>query len=418
MGLEIAGNIGALLSGAVKGYQTQDELEIKKRALEEEKLLKQQAIEADLRKSGRIPSPDGGWVLSDEEKEKRELDSLYKQSQMELNKSRAKYYDEGGGGAGNLKIQSALVEKFQEVDPLTGNVKLSPLGEKRQQLILDAEKAKIAKLYGNISVPEAPSVAAKNRAEADAKRAAQIAEGWTIDPNNPNNLIAPKVLYTPLEQEMIKEAIKQGRKYDPRTGKIEKLWDVKVDKPQKEKSIKVDTITREAAKKLATWSTTHSSIKNTIEELKDPNKSLNEKINIGVLLAKNLNSPTMGLPDAVTGSEGAQSIGLIDPALNKYKWGWKPDVPAFIKKIEATNRILEQNIQQQETLLDQLESGKSVTDYLKTSNGPGNIQQPKDANKTIDEAKVARAKAVLNDPKAPAKAKMGAKTYLNSVGVK
>lgn len=78
MSLELAGNIAAALGGAVQGYQAQSDIEMKRKALEEDQKLKRLQLQAGLLEKGTQLSPDGGLVFTPEAEEEKKLDRQIK----------------------------------------------------------------------------------------------------------------------------------------------------------------------------------------------------------------------------------------------------------------------------------------------------------------------------------------------------
>jgi len=411
MGLEMAGNIAALLGGAVKGYQDQSVLELKKRESEADVLHKKGLIDAAYTKEGFIKGPDGEWVLSPYAIEKQKLDEEYKRAQIDSTKALAEYRKEGGGIGQEIKGILGGLDR----NPITGKLEAGPRLKAKDDLEQRYKEGLIKKALGEVAVPEAPSVVAKNKILTDAEKAKLIKQGYTIDPNNPENLIAPKVIYTPVEEEMIKEAIKQGRKYDPKTGKIEKLWDVKKDKP--EKTIIEDTIEREVAKSVAVQATIYSQIMPVIKTFEDQNVSEKQKIAAGETIAKAINS-NAGSWDAVTGGEAERALGQLDILPNKHKLKFRADTQEFLKSIKRLNKRIYDTINSNEQILKGVRSSGGVTGLLQKDNVPLPPDKKENEPPVMNNEKVIRAKSVLNDPKATEKAKLGARKYLNQLGVK
>ena len=239
MSLETAGNIAALFGGALKGYQDQTEIELKKKQLERDEELKRLQIEAGLLEKGLTRDDKGVWGLSPEERQKRDLDALYKQSQMELNKARGEYYKEGGQFGGELK---AALGGFTK-DPLGNLVETDYLKQKRAQE-LAYQKAQMDKTLGNVKVPEAESVAEKNKIQTTIEEKKLYDAGLMRDPKNRDNFIPrPNFVRPPtkLEEEKTKKYLDQGLEWDYLTGKTKKIvgWKSK-EAQQSEKDAKED----------------------------------------------------------------------------------------------------------------------------------------------------------------------------------
>lgn len=229
MGLETAGNIAALFGGAVKGYQDQSEIELKKQQLARDEELKRLQIEAGLMEKGLIKSANGGWEYSPEELDKRKLDRDYKQAQIDYTKARAEY--SLGGGS---ELQAAKLGFIK--DPLGNLVESDYLKQKRQQE-LDYQAAQAKKALGLVNVPEAASVAALNQQKV-TEAAAKLRDEYGIEIGPKGEVIKIEGWVKPWtkgELEERKDYRDQGFDYNPRTKEKTPIkgWKSKQDKQDK-----------------------------------------------------------------------------------------------------------------------------------------------------------------------------------------
>ena len=137
MSLESAGNIAALLGGAVKGHQDQSELELKRKQISSDNAYKKAMLNIELGKQGLLKSDTGGVIFTPEMKQKKELDTEAQQIELETKK-------------GNLaRILAELSDKGYQTDirpglikPVTGFVSKE---EKKEARLLENESKKEAK---------------------------------------------------------------------------------------------------------------------------------------------------------------------------------------------------------------------------------------------------------------------------------
>jgi len=413
MSLETAGNIAALFGGAVKGYQDQSEIELKKQQLARDEELKRLQIEAGLMEKGLIKSANGGWEYSPEELDKRKLDRDYKQAQIGATEALAEYRKTGGN---DLKSAQAGFEK----DPL-GNLVESDYLKRKRQLELDYQAAQAKKSLGLVNVPEAASVEAKNKVEADLKSAELLEKGFTLLPDG--KWLAPDESKKPWnkEEQDVRKYYREelGVEFNPRTGKKEKIegWRPKKENKPKEKTIIEDTMEREIAKKVAVQATIHSQIMPVIKTFEDPNISEKQKIAAGDTIAKSINS-SAGSWDAVTGGEAERALGQLDILPNKHKLKFGADTQEFLKSIKNLNKRIANTISSNERILKGVRSGVGVSGLIEKDNIPVPPDKKENEPPVMSTDKVIRAKSVLSDPKATEKAKLGARKYLNQLGVK
>lgn len=408
MDLESWGNLASFAKGATEGYQTQTELELKRKRDAEELRLKQAALDADLTGKGLIKGPDDVWVYSPEAKEKQKLDADYKKALTYATNELGKQRSEGG----NLGFQLKSLKEGAEIDPLTGNLRAGKYMQDKQQLEIDAIKADINKKAGIAPLSEAPSVAALNQ-QKTMEAAAKLRDEYGLEIGPKGEVIKIENWVKPWNKEEL-DKIKYyredlGIELNPRTGEQKPIkgW-----KPKKqEKDIFSDTATRELSKKIVTQSSFFSTIKSTIDDFDNPKLSEKEKRDAGIKIAKIVNSAPSGTVDALTGKEADMAIGMLSYLPNEYngyKLNPRPDYEGFNKSIKAVVKKLKQNVKDNEAAAKAIKEGKDISSVMVLPTEP----EPK-PKLVFDQKLVDKANKAINDPKASENAKAGARKYLN-----
>jgi hypothetical protein len=405
MDLESWGNLASFAKGATEGYQTQTELELKRKRDAEELRLKKEALDVDLMGKGLIKGPDDVWVWSPEAKEKQKIDSDYKKALTYATNELGKQRSQGG----NLGFQLKALSEGAEIDPLSGNLRAGKYMQDKQQLAIDAIKADISKKSGIAPLSEAPSVAALNQ-QKTMEAAAKLRDEYGLEIGPKGEVIKIENWVKPWNKEEL-DKIKYyreelGKELNPRTGEQKPIkgW-----KPKKqEKDIFSDTATRKLADKIVTQSSFFSTIKSTIDDFDNPKLSEKEKRDAGIKIAKIINSAPSGSVDATTGNEADRAIGMLSYLPNEYKLKPGIDYEGFNQSIKAIVKKLKKNVQDNEAAAKALREGKDISSTMTLPTEP----EPK-PKLVFDQKLVDKANKAINDPKASENAKAGARKYLN-----
>lgn len=143
MALETAGNIAALFGGALKGYQDQSEIELKRKNIEADNAYKKAMLDMEYKKNGLIRTDGGTPEFSPEMEEKKRLEKEEKLLDLDTKKTNiAKTLSEISDKGYKTEIRPGLLT------PISGFVSKEEKKEARQ---LENEAKKEAKEQEKIS---------------------------------------------------------------------------------------------------------------------------------------------------------------------------------------------------------------------------------------------------------------------------